>query len=298
MPGVTSGDDFTAEFSVRGSGPDHVGILVDGVPAPVVLHTVQGRNDTGSVSMINSDVLESVAVSGGSYPPRTGNRTGAQVDFTTRSGSRERTQMRGQVGAAIASVVGEGPLGSGRRGLVAGRGTCQLRRVAGAAHRSLRHDDVQLPRRELEAHVGRHADAPDLARRDRRPHVRGRARRGPQRELARTRPQRLGVRARRRGGGRRRHDWWSRSRPAASTTASATSTSTTTNWAAAASRAADTESRRRGRHVTGWSWTSAATPTSPTRNRTCDGSTRGLRSWSRRRSTSTPPSDCWGRSPS
>ena len=86
MPGVTSGDDFTAEFSVRGSGPDHVGILVDGVPAPVVLHTVQGRNDTGSVSMINSDLLESVAVSGGSYPPRTGNRTGAQVDFTTRPG--------------------------------------------------------------------------------------------------------------------------------------------------------------------------------------------------------------------
>lgn len=125
MPGVSSGDDFTAEFSIRGSGPGHVGVLVDGVPAPVVLHTVQGRNDTGSVSMINSDLLEGVAVSGGSYPPRTGNRTGGQVEFTTREGSRERAQMRGQVGAAIASVVGEGPLGSGHRGswLVAGRGS-------------------------------------------------------------------------------------------------------------------------------------------------------------------------------
>ena len=73
--------------------------------------------------MINSDLLEGVAVSGGSYLPRTGNRTGAQVGFDTRDGSRERTQMRGQVGAAIASVLGEGPFGSGRRGswLVAGR---------------------------------------------------------------------------------------------------------------------------------------------------------------------------------
>jgi hypothetical protein len=123
MPGVASGDDFTAEFAIRGSGHEHIGVLVDGVPAPVVLHTVQGRNDTGSVSMINSDVLASVAASGGSYPQRTGNRTGAEVDFTTREGSRERTQMRAQVGAAIASIVGEGPLGSAGRGswLVAGR---------------------------------------------------------------------------------------------------------------------------------------------------------------------------------
>jgi hypothetical protein len=123
MPGVAAGDDFTAEFSIRGSGPSNIGVLVDGVPAPVVLHTVQGRNDTGSVSMINSDLLDSVVVSGGSYPPMAGNRTGAQVDFATREGSRERPQLRGQVGAAIASVVGEGPLGSGRRGswLVAGR---------------------------------------------------------------------------------------------------------------------------------------------------------------------------------
>jgi hypothetical protein len=125
MPGVTSGDDFTAEFAIRGSGPSHIGVLVDGVPAPVVLHTVQGRSDTGSVSMVNSDVLSEVVVSGGAYPPRTGNRTGAQVEFLTREGSRERTQVKGVLGAAIASVVAEGPIGSSRRAswLVAGRGS-------------------------------------------------------------------------------------------------------------------------------------------------------------------------------
>lgn len=147
MPGVTSGDDFTAEFSIRGSGPERIGVLVDGVPAPVILHTVQGRNDTGSVSMINSDVLESVAVSGGSYPARTGNRTGAEVDFTTRQGSRERTQVRGQVGAAVASIVGEGPLGSGRGGswLVAGRASYAgwiVRRIDPAANTTFTFLDV------------------------------------------------------------------------------------------------------------------------------------------------------------
>jgi hypothetical protein len=125
MPGVATGDDFNAEFSIRGSGEKSVGVLVDGVPATVALHTIQGRNDTGSVSMLNSDLLQEVTVSGGSYLPRSGNRTGAQVEFLTRDGARDRTQVRGVVGAAVASLVAEGPLGRARRGswLVAGRGS-------------------------------------------------------------------------------------------------------------------------------------------------------------------------------
>lgn len=125
MPGVSSGDDFTAEFAIRGAGPAQLGLLVDGVPAAVVLHTVQGRGDTGSVSMLNSDLLEEVVVSGGSHAATTGNRTGGQVEFLTREGSRDRTLVRALVGVAVASVTAEGPLGSGRRGswLVAGRGS-------------------------------------------------------------------------------------------------------------------------------------------------------------------------------
>lgn len=125
MPGVTSGDDFTAEFSLRGAGPDRVGVLVDGVLAPVVVHTVQGRGDTGSVSMINSDLITEVVVSGGSAPADTGNRTGGRVEFVTRDGSRDRTLVRALAGVAVASVTAEGPLGDSGRGswLVAGRGS-------------------------------------------------------------------------------------------------------------------------------------------------------------------------------
>lgn len=125
MPGVASGDDFTAEFAIRGAGPAHVGILIDGVPAPVVLHTIQGRSDTGSVSMINSDLLDEVSVTGGSYAARTGNRTGGQVSFATRDGSRESTQVRTLLSAAVASLAAEGPLGAARQAswLVAARGS-------------------------------------------------------------------------------------------------------------------------------------------------------------------------------
>jgi hypothetical protein len=39
LPGVTTGDDFQAEFSVRGSSFRHVGIVIDGTPTQLLMHT-------------------------------------------------------------------------------------------------------------------------------------------------------------------------------------------------------------------------------------------------------------------
>jgi hypothetical protein len=57
-----------------------------------------------------------VSLLAGSYPQRYGNRTGAQVEFRTRDGSRDRTQLRVALSAVTASMVAEGPLGRARRG--------------------------------------------------------------------------------------------------------------------------------------------------------------------------------------
>ncbi|MGD8329915.1 MAG: TonB-dependent receptor [Acidobacteriota bacterium] len=111
-PGVATGDDFRAEFSIRGSDPRNIGLSLDGVPNVLFLHEDQGAGDTASVALINGDLVEEVSIAAGSYPQRFGDRTGAQVDFTTRSGSRARTQVRAAASASTASVVGEGPLGT------------------------------------------------------------------------------------------------------------------------------------------------------------------------------------------
>ena len=95
LPGVAAGDDLYAEFVVRGSAMDHIGVTLDGVTTSVLLHTVQGVEDTGSIAMINSDTLGSVSLLPGSYPQRTGRRMGAQIDLTTREGDRDR--FRGRV---------------------------------------------------------------------------------------------------------------------------------------------------------------------------------------------------------
>ena len=123
LPGVGGSDDFRSDFSVRGSDFGHVGVTLDGVPSPLLVHTVHNANDTGSLAMLNSDIMENVALALGSYPQRFGNRTGAQVDFRTREGSRGRTAIRAAVSAINASIVAEGPIGRAKRGswLISGR---------------------------------------------------------------------------------------------------------------------------------------------------------------------------------
>jgi hypothetical protein len=114
LPAVSATDDFHAEFAVRGSGPGNIGIVLDGVQSPMLVHTVRAVSESGSVALINSDVLERATLQAGSYPQRYGNRTGAQLDLAMRSGSRERTQIRGAVSGTGITFLAEGPLPAGR----------------------------------------------------------------------------------------------------------------------------------------------------------------------------------------
>ncbi len=119
LPGVATGDDLRSEFSVRGSDFSHMNLTVDGFSTPHLLHTVRAIEDqssSGSVAMINSDILEDVTLLNGGYAQRSGNRTGAEVNFRIREGSRQRRQARTAVSGTSASVVLEGPLGGSRRG--------------------------------------------------------------------------------------------------------------------------------------------------------------------------------------
>jgi hypothetical protein len=119
LPGVATGDDLRSEFSVRGSDFGHMNFTVEGFQAPYLLHTVrviEDRASTGSVAMVNSDVIDEATLLSGGYAQRFGNRTGAELDFRLRAGSRDRRQLRVAIGGTAASVVGEGPIGGARRG--------------------------------------------------------------------------------------------------------------------------------------------------------------------------------------
>ena len=113
LPGVATGDDLRSEFTVRGSNFSHMHLTLDGFTTPYLLHAIRAVEDessSGSVAMINSDILQDVALVSGGYVQRSGNRTGASVEFNVRSGSREGPQVRTAVSGTGVSLVVEGPL--------------------------------------------------------------------------------------------------------------------------------------------------------------------------------------------
>ncbi len=144
LPGVATGDDFRAEFAVRGLGPSNIGISIDGVDSPLLFHTVRGVQDTGSLGLINSDILESATLLAGPHPQRLNSHLGSRLDFTTRDGSRERLTVRGMLSASAASTSGKGRWDRQQEGELAGRGSQELHRLAAAADRLDHRHHVRL----------------------------------------------------------------------------------------------------------------------------------------------------------
>ena len=116
LPGVAGGDDFRSEYSVRGSPYHHAGVVVDGVVAPWLQHAALGRGDTGTMSMLPSDVVQEAMLHVGAYPRRDGGQLGPQLNLALREGSRLERRVRVGVSGTSATVIGEGPLGSSARG--------------------------------------------------------------------------------------------------------------------------------------------------------------------------------------
>ena len=116
LPGVATGDDFQASFSVRGSAFRQVGVVMDGTPTTLLLHAIHGVDDGGSVAMINTDILSRAALFAGPHPRQHADWLGATLDFDVREGSRDRLSARAAVSGTSASGVFEGPIGSTKRG--------------------------------------------------------------------------------------------------------------------------------------------------------------------------------------
>jgi hypothetical protein len=116
LPGVAAGDDYRAEFAVRGLGPYHVGLSIDDVDSRLLFHTVRGVQDTGSLALLNSDILEEATLLSGAHAQKLGSHLGARLDFRTRDGASDRLHVRALVSGSATTTVWEGPLGSGTRG--------------------------------------------------------------------------------------------------------------------------------------------------------------------------------------
>ena len=159
LPGVATGDDLRSEFTVRGLPVRNMNFTFEGIATPLLVHTVQGVQDTGSIAMVNGDVLNEIGLAAGSYPQLQGNHTGAELNFLMREGSRDR--LRGQFRPSITdtSLVLEGPLGSSKSGSWLHLRAKELSRFGHQKNRSRKHVRLWISRRAGEARTRSHASA-------------------------------------------------------------------------------------------------------------------------------------------
>src|ERR1041384_361940 len=97
LPGVAANDDYRSEFSVRGAGFDRIGLYVDGILTDNFVYTIAGGYpDTGSLSVINADTVDSVALLSSAFPATFGYRSGSILDVSTRNGNRVKPSEIGR----------------------------------------------------------------------------------------------------------------------------------------------------------------------------------------------------------
>ena len=116
VPGVTSNDDFSSEFSVRGAPFGRIGVYLDGVLLHSPFHTTDGHTENGSLTIFNGDLLDDMTLYQGAWPVRYADRTAGLLNIETRQGTREGFRSQASASASNTSYLAEGPIGSNKRG--------------------------------------------------------------------------------------------------------------------------------------------------------------------------------------
>lgn len=116
LPGVTSDDDFNSRFSLRGAAYHRIGLYLDDVLLHAPFHMIQGEPASGSLTIFNGDMVDTLELHNGAYPARYAEATAGALDVRTREGSRLKPIVRASASASNANVLAEGPLGKNRRG--------------------------------------------------------------------------------------------------------------------------------------------------------------------------------------
>src|SRR5262249_8716863 len=116
LPGVTSNNDFSSEFSVRGAPFQRVGLYLDGILLHSPFHTTDGLADDGSLTIFNGDLTEDMTLYQGAWPVKFADRTAGILDVKTRPGSRDGIHGQISASASNAGITLEGPAGKTKRG--------------------------------------------------------------------------------------------------------------------------------------------------------------------------------------
>lgn len=123
LPGVVIGtNDFRNDIIVRGGSPLENLFVVDNIEIPNINAFANFASAGGTVSILDTELIEDVTFLTGGYPAPYINRVSSVLQIAQREGSREKTTAKATLGFAGAGFVAEGPLRGGRGSwIVSGR---------------------------------------------------------------------------------------------------------------------------------------------------------------------------------
>jgi|GEM_PF-739259 outer membrane receptor protein involved in Fe transport len=102
--GVISTSDFVPQLYIRGEGPEHNIVFIDGIPvySPYRLW--------GLISTFNSEMVESVELMAGGFPAKFGDRLSAVMEVRTREGRRDEIDLNFDANMTNMNYIAEGPM--------------------------------------------------------------------------------------------------------------------------------------------------------------------------------------------
>jgi hypothetical protein len=118
LPGVSASanNDFFAQFSVMGAPYEQVGVYLDDVLVPNLLHTVSTFPDAPTISLLTGNAVEDLRLMPVAYPVRYADGSGAALAIRTRTGSEGHPLFHGSVGMADSEFLGEGGFAHAHKG--------------------------------------------------------------------------------------------------------------------------------------------------------------------------------------
>lgn len=104
MPGIAIAEEFGTWLCVRGGSPNENLWLLDWVPVYWPFHF------GGMKSVFNSEMIESIELYTGGFPPKFGDKLSSVINITTKEGSREKFGGKANISLINALGLLEGPL--------------------------------------------------------------------------------------------------------------------------------------------------------------------------------------------
>lgn len=110
LPGVSASanNDLQAQFSVMGAPYENVGVYVDDVIVPNLLHTIPGFSDAASLSLFTGNSVDELRLLPVAYPVRYAEDAGAALAITTRTGTEGPPTFHFSAGLVDVEGLAEG----------------------------------------------------------------------------------------------------------------------------------------------------------------------------------------------